>query len=168
MIVILTHSGGRVVADRVPEVHRERMLRHREPYGRAQHSYILPAIAWRQVLDELTAKAYGPYGGRLQDEPSSVYTAIGRIAEAVAWRENHPALKEQAVRGALSDIFPVWRWWSTWTPYPDQAGNPDAAYVMLPRSTMVAGHLVTEWRAVLQDPQELPDSHPLEWRSFMP
>lgn len=110
MIVRLTHAQGNAVMHRAPEDVAAAMLAHREVYGRAKHSYILPAIGWRRALDAMLATCYGPAGGKLKSKnrpPDSAYGAIREIAQAVKRIEGHPAFREAAVMGWVGDVVPA-------------------------------------------------------------
>ncbi len=89
-------------------------------WGRKQHDYELPAIAWRQILDELLRSCFGPSKGKLsQGVPKSAYGAVKRIADALMRIEHHPALQGRAIEGWVGDIIPAWRVGDKlWTPYP--------------------------------------------------
>lgn len=109
MIVRLLHPQSQVVLARVPELHRAQMVAHREKYGRGSHSYDLPAIAWRQVLDHLLETCYGPLGGKLDSMPRSLYSSVKKISEVVMRMERHPALRGAAIEGWTGEVLPVWQ-----------------------------------------------------------
>jgi hypothetical protein len=163
MIVRLTHTQGRVVMDRVPELHATRMQEHRRAYGRSQHDYTLPAIGWRQVLDKLMGGAYGPNGGKLRNEPVSLYTAISRIANEVAKVEHHPGLSGHAVIGVQPDVLPVWKYTTVsmrpgYDIYPVYTGEFGTLF---PHLRAGNGRDFTEW--VFGPPFELQDDLPWEF-----
>lgn len=142
MIVRLTHTQGRVVMDRVPELYRIPMELGRTPYGRTQHSYELPAIAWRQILDRLYPQAFGPLGGLSQDAPKSLLTAIGHIQEMVSILESHPAILGLSAWGAHTVVIPAWKFGQMQEVYPIM----DAEFGMFnPRVQTSYGHEYTEW-----------------------
>ena len=149
MIVRLTHSQGRAVAHRVSNLHRTAMLEHRTKAGRTQHDYDLPAIAWRQILDELTSTCYGPVGGKLHDVPGSVFAAIKRIASAVMAIENHPGLRGARVEGWVGDLLIAWgdpigvRRGAS--PYPFSVAGVYGVRFLLPRHEELHGLRVTRW-----------------------
>jgi hypothetical protein len=125
----------------MPESYTVAMRAHRKVHGRTQHSYDLPAIAWRQILDAMIAQCYGPAGGKLKDAgrpPDSALLAIKRVAEAVKRIEGHPALRNATVEGWLPDVIPAW------TDYLDSRSSP------YPRAYAIDRKL---WPFVLLTPQ---------------
>lgn len=146
MQVTLTNHQARSVINRVDGRYGERMVQHRKPRGKTKHDYFLPAIAWRQILDHLLANSFGPLGGRRQDQPDSLYTAIAHIQAAVSEREHHPALRHEAIAAVSPEMFPVWMSDSGWSPYP--TGELRNHFVMIPRAYYLKDHLITEWSPV--------------------
>ena len=149
MIVTLTHHQARSVAHRVSKLHHRTMLEHRTKRGRTQHDYDLPAIAWRQILDEMQRVCFGPMGGRLdRGVPKSAYTAIRRIADAVRRIENHPALAERAVEGWVGDLIPAWANREfRMSPYPPGNEELAAFTVYVPRHLTLNEMQITTWTA---------------------
>lgn len=143
MIVRLTHTQARVVQDRIPELHAETMVENCQVSGRTQKDYVLPAIAWRQVLDTLTATAFGPLGGMKQSEPDSLYTAIQRIQISLAQREHHPALRGEALMGIEPEPIPAWNvGGAKFSPFPLEV-RPFR--ILRPHFRELDGHNITEW-----------------------
>lgn len=145
-LVRLTHHQGRSVAHRVSEFHRAAMLEHRSKYGRTKHTYELPAIAWRQILDELLRTCFGPAGGKLdRGVPDSAYAAIREIAGSLQRVERHPALREGAVQGWVGDVLPVWSDHADshyiWSVYP----GPGEFEILWPQHETINGMKVTLW-----------------------
>ena len=145
-VVRLNHHQGRSVAHRASEFHRQAMLEHRSKHGRTMHTYELPAIAWRQILDELLRTCYGPAGGKLdRGVPRSAYSAVREIATSLQRVERHPALREGAVQGWVGDVLPVWSLGNDslycWTAYP-----VDGEFEILwPQHVVINGMEVTLW-----------------------
>lgn len=111
MLCRLTHTQARAIELRMPELYVTAMREHRTVYGKIQHDYDLPAIAWRQILDSMVSQCYGPAGGKLKGpgRPSdSALLAIRRVAEAVKRIESHPALRGASVEGWVTDVIPAW------------------------------------------------------------
>lgn len=143
LIVRLSHHQARAVARRVSTLHRDAMVEHRTTWGRTQHNYELPAIAWRQILDELLATCFGPSGGKLdRGAPKSAYGAVTRIADAVMRIEHHPGLRGRAIEGFVGDIIPAWQVTDDeWSPYP-----PTGRFELLkPRHSTVNRIDLTMW-----------------------
>lgn len=146
MIVRLSHYGWHSVRHRVSDFHGQQMKAHRVRRGRSMHDYELPAIAWRQILDEMVRVCYGPMGGKLdRGVPQSAYTAIRRIADAVRRMENHPALYGRGVEGWVGDIIPAFQTEDGWSPYPS-----GGAFVLLGPAHQVVNEMqVTTWAPLL-------------------
>lgn len=150
MRVRLTHAMSDAVVKRVSSDLGAALVAHREPYGRTQHEFTLPAIGWRRILDELLRQCYGPAGGKLKmkGRPSeSTYLAIGRIAECVKRIEAHPALREAGVPGVAGDVLPAWVDVSgepgrRYSPYPRVGWE---AWLMVPHQITVSRQTVTVW-----------------------
>lgn len=142
----LTHHQGRAVAHRVSEFHRTAMIEHRTKHGRTMHDYELPAIAWRQILDELLRTCYGPAGGKLdRGVPDSAYAAVREIAGSLQRVERHPALREGAVQGWVGDVLAVWSLGDDsmyiWSVYP----GPGEFEILWPQHVVINGMKVTLW-----------------------
>lgn len=149
----------------MPPLYAEAMREHRATYGRTQHDYDLPAIAWRKILDSMIAQCYGPAGGKLkgQGRPSdSALLAIKRVAEAVKRIEGHPALRSASVEGYVADVIPAWAHQVTvgepgksgfmrvtalnnMTPYP---AVEFVFVLLLPQHEHNLGMKVTRWRPI--------------------
>lgn len=143
MIVRLTHHQARSVQRRVSSLHRQAMLDHRTTYGRTQHEYDLPAIAWEQILEELTETCFGPLGGKLdRGVPKSAYAAIRRISEATMRMERHPALRESGVMGWVGDVIPAWRMPDRWSHLPATGCRFE---VLVPSHIVSHGNELTVW-----------------------
>jgi hypothetical protein len=142
MIVRLTHHQANSVARRVSELQSLAMSAHRTKYGRTQHDYDLPAIAWRQILDAMLASCFGPVGGKLDRGVSgSAYRAIRRISEQVKRAERHPALRGAAIEGWVGDVIPAWEVDGGWSPYP----GPGRFVLLVPEHVEVHGMRITRW-----------------------
>lgn len=151
MIVRLTHTHWNGIRSRGPEHVVEWMAEHRTPIGK-QHDYIMPAIGWRQLLDEMVRTAYGPLGGKVQRTPESVYTAIRRIADKVAAMEAHPALiPARAVYGYAPDVIPAFRHDDGWSPYPSSG----EFVILRPKHFEYRGHKLTMWEPGSPDPEDV-------------
>lgn len=148
MIVTLSHAAGQVMLNRVDEFHRDKLLEHRAGYGRSQHSYVMPCIAWWQIREQIERDAYGPNGGKLNDQPKSLYTAIAAVNEAIAERVHHPALVGVAAWGVQAEVIPAWAVDNAWSPMP--SGGRFALLLPMPR--MYATHMITEWVADVPSP----------------
>lgn len=145
-IVRLTHHQARSVAHRVSEFHRTAMVEHRTKRGRTKHDYELPAIAWRQILDELLGSCFGPAGGKLdRGVPDSAYAAVREIAGSLQRVERHPALREGAVQGWVGDVLAVWSLGDDshyiWSVYP----GPGRFAILWPQHVTINGMRVTLW-----------------------
>lgn len=142
MIVRLEHDQYRVVMNRVSTLHREAMEQHQSKVGVKQRDFDLPAIAWRQILDHLTATSYGPVGGKMPDVSPSVYTAVKRIASRVMEIEAHPALRGAAIEGWHGECVPVFATPGVaWSPYP----NEHEMFVLSPTHKTLHGLKITQW-----------------------
>jgi hypothetical protein len=131
------------------------MVEHRTKRGRTRHDYELPAIAWRQILDELLRTCFGPAGGKLdRGVPDSAYAAVREIAGSLQRVERHPALREGAVQGWVGDVLAVWSLHDDsryiWSVYP----GPGEFAILWPQNETINGMRVTLWErhdAVLPD-----------------
>jgi hypothetical protein len=142
----LSHHQARSVAHRVSEFHRTAMVEHRVKRGRTRHDYELPAIAWRQILDELLRTCFGPAGGKLdRGVPDSAYAAVREIAGSLQRVERHPALREGAVQGWVGDVLAVWSLHDDsryiWSVYP----GPGEFEILWPQHVTINGMRVTMW-----------------------
>lgn len=152
MLVRLTHHQFRQIELRMPELYAETMREHRTTAGRTQHDYDMPAIAWRTILDVMTAQCYGPAGGKLKAKgrPSdSAYAAIRRVAEAVKRIEGHPALRDAAVEGWVGDVIPAWTdplgVRRIWNPYPFRVEGLAKFVLLAPFHSRNLGMKITRW-----------------------
>lgn len=149
----MTHHAAHAVALRVSDFHRQAMVDHRETYGRTQHHFDLPAIAWRQILDEMKRVCFTPGGGRSREVPSSAFTAIQRIAQAVMEIESHPALRGARVEGWSGMVIPAWVT-STYpmdaTPYPPAPEIAGMFRLLVPQHETLHGLKVTRWDPVVR------------------
>lgn len=152
--VNLTFDQWNTILWRLPKTHVRAMKEHRHAAGRRSHTYELPALGWRQVLDTLMVDAYGPRGGRRKDVPSALHTAISKITAAVATREHHPALEGGGIHGHSAEVIPAWEYQEVgdipdygvlWSPYPQ--GDPEQLMILWPVHDEVSGHPVTTWVA---------------------
>lgn len=146
MIVKLSHHQARTVARRVSAFHGDAMRAHRSKRGRRAHDYDLPAIAWRQILDEMLRVCYGPAGGKLdRGVPSSAYTAVREIAGLLQQYERHPALREAAVEGHVGGVLPVWELGDdsafVWSIYP----TTGRFAILWPMHLTISGLAATSW-----------------------
>lgn len=160
MIVRLTHVQARAIEIRMPELYGASMREHRTTYGRTQHDYDMPAIAWRRILDGMVSQCYGPAGGKLkgQGRPSdSALLAIKRVAEAVKRIEGHPALRSASVEGWVADVIPAWQ--PMLRHFPEIARSPYPTWdipthqrwtfvLLLPTHSENLGMKVTTWRQI--------------------
>jgi hypothetical protein len=123
------------------------MVEHRTKRGRTRHDYELPAIAWRQILDELLRTCFGPAGGKLdRGVPDSAYAAVREIAGSLQRVERHPALRrEGAVQGWVGDVLAVWSLGDDsryiWSVYP----GPGEFATLWPQHVTINGMRVTMW-----------------------
>lgn len=140
MIVRLTHPQIGVVQRRVSPAHSKLLDIHWEPYGRSSRQFDLPAIAWRQILDQLIDACYGPMGGKLDSQPQSAYSAIGVIQDAVMRMEHHPALRHNALAGWVGDVIPAWRAGPNFSCYPQ-----DSEFVLLVPTHVEHAMKITTW-----------------------
>lgn len=126
---------------RVPDDLAEAMHEVRKHCWNKSHVYALPAIAWRRILDELRAVAYGPRGG-FAVPGESLYSAIGKITEAVRTMELHPAFTDgKGVIGAANEIIPAFlQDDGTRSPYP-----PGRFALLLPEHIVSRGRMLTVW-----------------------
>lgn len=141
MKITLTYAEGRTVRTRVTPDLKLALREVRRHSWNKSHVYNLPAIAWRRILDELRAVAYGPMGGRAQ-RVDSLYVAIAKITEAVITHELHPAFTDgRGVIGGSADIIPAFvtddglR-----SPYP-----PGRFVLLLPQHIVSRGRTLTIW-----------------------
>ena len=167
VFVRLTHHQASAVTTRVSDQLAEAMRENRTTYGITQHDYLLPAVAWRQVLDVMLNVCLGPAGGKLKSKgrPSdSAYLAIRRIADAVKRIEAHPALRGASAIGVLPDVVPCWRTSRTTlglpeliSPYPDGLGS----FSLLVPEHAIAPRQVsrTSWRPASRTEVELLAPH---------
>lgn len=162
MIVRLNHHQWNSLRQRLPELHVSTMHQHRTKVSRYQHDYLLPAIAWRQILDLLQSTCYGPLGGRLDRGVSrSTYTAIKRIADVIRRAEGHPSLKERGVMGVSSEVLPAW----TSLERADYSIYPVDGWpfrLMWPNVIDLHGTTVTIW--IPMDPTSCSDAEELTYR----
>lgn len=157
VIVRLSHYQARSVAARVSSLHRTALADHWVRATRTQRDYDLPAIAWRQILDELTRTCFGPAGGRLdRGVPKSAYSAIKSIADAVMRIENHPALREASVEGWIGDFIPVFIDPTTvtrsYSVYPYRVGGVATMVLLGPVHHTLRRLRITWWRATHWQP----------------
>lgn len=151
MIVRLTHAQWLAVRTRITQDLQDAMLEHRRSVGKKTHEYLLPAVAWRRVLDQLTAVAYGPLGGKVEGG-ATLYRAIQKIADAVGRIETHPALTPgRAVAGYSTDVVPAWERLMDRTPYP-AAG---LFVVLYPEWVTRGNHHLTVWVPRSPDPHQV-------------
>lgn len=146
MHVKLTHVQMNAIAPRLPTWLVDMMRENRVPYGRSQHLYWLPAIAWKHALDTLIGSAFGVRGGKLKNvgRPSdATYLAIGRIAEVVKRIEGHPAYRVSAVPGVATEVLPAFRLPGSQvaSPYP----NGGRFELLIPHHTRMNGRQFTMW-----------------------
>lgn len=173
MLCRLTHAQFRQVEMRMPELYATAMREHRVTRGRTQHDYDMPAIAWRQILDEMMRVCFGPAGGKLKGRgrpADSAYLAIRRIGDTVRRIEGHPALAGRWVEGWVGDVIPAWGldhyWNGGYSPYPPQRQVMEIGealgvqsierrfVLLLPTHEMNLGMKVTRWE---------PDQNPMHW-----
>jgi hypothetical protein len=152
VIIRLTHAQWQAVRIRITQDLQDAMVEHRRSVGKKTHEYLLPAVAWRRVLDQLTAVAYGPLGGKVEGG-ATLYRAIQKIADAVGRMETHPALKVgRAVTGFSTDVIPAWeRWGAIRSPYPCEG----EFLVLWPEQITRGNHHLTVWVPRLPDPHQV-------------
>lgn len=140
MRITLTYNEGRSVMSRVADDLAEAMHEVRKHCWHKSHVYELPAVAWRNILDDLRAVAYGPRGGKA--EPAeSLYSAIAKIADSVRGFELHHAFTEgQGVIGAATEIVPAFITDGGRHPYP-----PGDFVLLVPHHIKARGALLTVW-----------------------
>jgi hypothetical protein len=108
MIIRLTHAQWQAVRIRISQDLQDAMVEYRRSVGKKTHEYLLPAVAWRRVLDQLTAVAYGPLGGKVEGG-ATLYRAIQKVADAVGKIETHPGMTMgRAVNGFSTEVIPAW------------------------------------------------------------
>lgn len=153
MIVRLTWAQWAACRIRLSEDLVEAMIEHRQARGKA-HTYMLPAIGWRRVMDELTAQAYGPLGGELNCA-DSLYRALGKVTDVVGIVETHPAYTlGRAMMGIHKEIFPAWVDLSP--PDPIRSPYPHAGYqqrMLRPTHNFQGDHVYTWW--IASEPKEM-------------
>lgn len=151
MVVRLTHAQWFAVRARISPHLIQILTEHRKPIGKS-HDYLLPAIGWRRVLDQLTAVAYGPMGGKVAGG-QTLYRAIQKIADAVGKIESHPALTVgRAVAGFSSDLIPAWCHIIERSPYPVPAWH----FTILQPEHLVRGNrMLTVWVPGSPDPHQV-------------
>lgn len=154
MIVRLTHAQWLAVRTRITKDLQDAMLEHRRSVGKKTHEYLLPAIAWRRVLDQLTAVAYGPLGGKVEGG-ATLYRAIQKIAEAVGRMETHPALTPgRAVTGYSTDVIPAWAPVLHIHRFPYPVDGADFM-VLRPEHITRGNHHLTVWIVGSPDPHQV-------------
>jgi hypothetical protein len=109
----------------------------------------MPAIAWRQVRDQLTPRLYGPQGG-FRAPSAPLRRGLMSVQAELARLENHPALTRSSVVGFVHEDVPAWttaayycsgvstQWY---TIYP----NGGEFVVLTPHHSSVRGFDVTTW-----------------------
>jgi hypothetical protein len=155
MIVRLTHPQWNAVRSRIDPEMVEIMKEHRTsiPSG---HDYLLPAVGWRRVLDDLSAVAYGPLGGKVTGS-TTLYRAIARISDKVGMMESHPAMTTGlAVAGIGTEVVPIWvsddPYHERRSPYP----SPHAKLLVFhPEHCTSRDRLLTWWRVGDSDPHQV-------------
>lgn len=157
MRIALTYPEGGTVVKRVSDELAAALLEVRRNSWHRSHVYELPAIAWRRILDELRAVAYGPRGG-FAYQSKSLYSAIAKIADIVRSYELHPAFYEgRGVVGASGVTVPAFvSDDGTRSPYP-----PGRFTVLTPRHINSLGRLITFWEPGVSTSEE-----PLESEGF--
>jgi hypothetical protein len=150
MIIRLTHAQWQAVRFRISPDLQLAMMDHRRSVGKKTHEYLLPAVAWRRVLDQLTAVAYGPLGGKVEGG-QTLYRAIQKIADAVGRMEAHPALTiGRAISGMSTEVIPV---------FVGEVRSPYPIYrefqVMWPEQIIRGNHHLTVWVPRSPDPHQV-------------
>lgn len=141
MNIVLTYNEGRSVMSRVADDLAEAMHEVRKHCWHKSHVYELPAVAWRNILDDLRAVAYGPRGGKAEGA-ESLYSAIAKIADTVRGFELHPAFTDgKGVVGAATEIVPAFIMDGRRHPYP-----PGEFMLLVPHHIKARGALLTVWR----------------------
>lgn len=161
MRIALTYPEGHTVRTRVSRASNElgvALLEARKHTWHKSHVYELPAIAWRRILNELCADAYGPRGGYAHPSTKSLYSAIAKITDTVRSYELHPAFTDgRGVVGASGETVPAFiSDDGTRSPYP-----PGRFVVLTPRHIDSLGRMITFW-----EPQASTGEEPLESEGF--
>jgi len=152
MKITLTYMEGRAVMTRVSADLAEAMHEVRKHCWNKSHVYVLPALAWRRILEELRAIGYGPRGG-YAERTESLYSAIAKIADAVRAHELHPAFVDgRGVVGSATEIVPAFLSDDgTRSPYP-----PGRFAVLMPEHLISRGTMLTTWYPGRWSPGESP------------
>ena len=158
MKITLTYHEGRSLLRCLDEPLVTFAVDNRKNTWRQSHVYHLPAAGWRRILDNATARAYGPRGGKKYG--ASLYTGIAKVAKAVREWELHPAFRPDCgVVGIDTTVLPGFITHDGLrSPYP----NEYAKFVLFcPQLHLDRGRQLTTW-----EPGSCASEHPLHSEEF--
>jgi hypothetical protein len=108
----------------------------------------MPAIAWRQVRDQLSPRLYGPQGG-FRAPSAPLRRGLMSVQAELARLENHPALTCGSVMGFVHEDVPAWRIGASWRDFKkvhySLYPNGEEFVILKPHHLTTFGFEITAW-----------------------